>query len=155
MMRNTDDCLATGSGDSTHTEPPPHRYQDQTPISKQENKRSRTEFSPLYELSKKDTFQNQIETAVEKSLEKLLPRLNDDLLDKLKLLIENVVNTLKTQLQKEMTSMENRINVKMSENEMLKNYNRRENIRRLLTRECVRREWQAQGRELRGAIVKS
>ena len=94
------------------------------------NKRSRTELSPLYELSKKDTLQNQIETAVEKSLEKFLSRLNDDLLDKLKLLIENAVNTLKTQLQEEMTSMENRMNLKMmSEIELLENYNRRENIR--------------------------
>ena len=94
------------------------------------NKRSRTELSPLYELSNKDTLQNQIETAVEKSLEKILSRLNDDLLDKLKLLIENAVNTLKTQLQEEMTSMENRMNLKMmSEIELLENYNRRENIR--------------------------
>ena len=129
-MTNADDCLATGSGDSTHTESPPLRYQDQTPISKQDNKRSRTELSPLYELSNKDTLQNQIETAVEKSLEKFLPRLNDDLLDKLKLLIENAVNTLKTQLQEEMTSMENRMNLKMmSEIELLENYNRRKNIR--------------------------
>ena len=130
MMTNADDCLATGSGDSTHTEPPPLRYQDQTPISKQDNKRSRTELSPLYELSHKDTLQNQIEKAVEKSLEKCLPRLNDDLLDKLKLLIKNAVNTLKTQLQEEMTSMENKMNLKMmSEIELLENYNRRENIR--------------------------
>ena len=47
---------------------------------------------------KKDSLQSQIET-VEKSLEKILRRLNDDLLDKLKLLFENAVNTLTTQLQ--------------------------------------------------------
>ena len=59
-----------------------------------------------------------------------MPRLNDDLLDKLKFLIENAVNTLKTLLQEEMTSMENRMNLKMmSEIELLENYNRRENIR--------------------------
>ena len=106
MMTNADDCLATGSGDSTHTEPLPLRYQDQTSISKQDNKQFRTELSPLNELSNKDILQNQIEAAVERSPKKCVPRLNNDLLDKLKLLIKNVVHTLKTQLPEKMSSME-------------------------------------------------
>ena len=110
------------------SEPAQLRYQDQTPLGKQDSKRMRSELSPISELSKLDNIEKLVEAGVEKSLQKHFSQLSDQLISQMRILLDEAVKSIKTELRSEM--MENRLELKMkSEAELLESYNRRENIR--------------------------
>ena len=111
-------------------EPPQLRYQDQTPLGKQDSKRMRSELSPISELSNLDNIEKLVEAGVEKSLQKHFSQLSDQLINQMRILLDEAVKSIKTELRSEMISMEKRLELKMkSEAELLESYNRRENIR--------------------------
>ena len=121
---------ASSNGRCGNLDLPELRHQDPTPITKQDSKRSRSELIPINEFLNIDGIQAQIETSVEKSFQKFISLMNEDLLQKLKVMMDNAVNAIKTEVNIEMASMERRLNLKMmSEAEMLESYNRRDNIR--------------------------
>ena len=108
---------ASSNGRCGNLDLPELRYQDPTPITKQDSKRSRSELIPINEFLNIDGIQAQIETSVEKSFQKFISLMNEDLLQKLKVMIDNAI---KTEVNIEMASMERRLNLKMmSEAEML------------------------------------
>ena len=68
---------------------PEFRYQDQTSITKQDSKRSQSELSPINDFLNIDGIQAQIEASMENSFQKFIPLMKEDLLPKLKVMIDN------------------------------------------------------------------
>ena len=93
-------------------------------------KRMRSELSPISELSNLDNIDKLVEAGVERSLQKHFSQLSDQLINQMRILLDEAVKSIKTELRSEMISMEKRLELKMkSEAELLESYNRRENIR--------------------------